>query len=215
MITYLLSERGGMYLNVTNRCTNNCIFCFRNIGGSLYRNLCLRKEPSAREVLEAIGRQNLLRVPEIVFCGVGEPLLRLDDVLIPVSREIKARYGKPLRINTNGHAKLLYPNRDVAGELREAGIENVSISLNAENHQKYSQLCRPKGTHTSAEVYEAVVEFVKDCSHRLSTEVTALIFPPYALPERLPMPDIEKVKSVASSLKVAFRPRPYAGPALV
>jgi len=215
VITYFLRERGGMYLNVTNRCTNDCVFCFRNIGGPLCHDLQLRREPSARGVLEAIGRYSLLHVPEIVFCGIGEPLLRLDDVVIPVAREIRARYGKPLRINTNGQAKLLYPDRDTAGEIRDAGIEKVSISLNAENHQKYSQLCRPKGSHTGAEVYEAVVEFITDCSRRLETEVTALVFPPYALPSRLPRPDIEKVKSIASSLRVTFRPRPYEGPALV
>ena len=215
MIAYFLSERGGMYLNVTNRCTNNCVFCFRNIGGRLYQDLKLKEEPSARQVLEDIGRRSLLHVPEIVFCGVGEPLLRLDDVVIPVAREIKARYGKPLRINTNGQARLVYPGRDIPGELRDAGVEKVSISLNAENHQKYSQLCRPKGNHLSAEVYDAVLEFTRDCSRRLATEVTALVFPPFASPSRLPAPDIEKMKRIASSLQATFRPRPYSGPALL
>ncbi|MDH5363365.1 MAG: hypothetical protein OEW84_08645, partial [Aigarchaeota archaeon] len=101
------------------------------------------------------------------------------------------------------------------GDLRDAGVEKVSISLNAENHQKYSQLCRPKADHTSAEVYEAVLEFTRDCSHRLATEVTALVFPPFALPSRLPGPDIEKMKRIASSLQATFRPRPYSGPALL
>ncbi len=153
-------------------------------------------------------------MPEIVFCGVGEPLLRLDDVVIPVAREIKARLGKPLRINTNGQARLLHPGRDVAGELKDIGVERISISLNAENHQKYSVLCRPKGGYTSEEVYEAIVEFIRDCSRRLVTEVTALVFPSYALSPALPRPDIQRVKSIASSLHVTFRPRPYGGPPL-
>ncbi|MFQ6126364.1 MAG: hypothetical protein ACE5R6_17400 [Candidatus Heimdallarchaeota archaeon] len=43
---------------------------------------------------------------EIVFCGYGEPLIRLDTILA-ATREIKQRYPKvKVRLDTNGQGSL-------------------------------------------------------------------------------------------------------------
>jgi TatD DNase family protein len=70
-------------------CTSACTFCarFQNrfVKG---HNLMLDREPTAEELICEIGDPKRYR--EIVFCGYGEPLLRLDVVKI-VAAWVKQR----------------------------------------------------------------------------------------------------------------------------
>ncbi|MEZ4485725.1 MAG: YchF/TatD family DNA exonuclease [Syntrophotaleaceae bacterium] len=71
--------RDALYLNITNRCSNRCIFCAKFKDFTVKGHaLKLEREPTAEEVKEAIGCPRDYR--EVVFCGYGEPLLRLDLV---------------------------------------------------------------------------------------------------------------------------------------
>ena len=120
--TYQLGE--SLYINLTNECTNACDFCVRNNpeGVGSY-DLWLEKEPTAEEVIERIPDPT--RYQEIVFCGYGEPMMRLDT-LLEVAEYIKDKGGK-VRINTNGHANLIY-NEDITPRL--AGkVDIISISV--------------------------------------------------------------------------------------
>ena len=123
MITYRINDR--IYINLTNRCSNACEFCVRIDDKYSDFNLWLEKEPTAEEIIAELGEME--GASEIVFCGYGEPLYRLDAI-IPVS-EYAHNKGKKTRINTNGQA------RHIAGEgvaQKLAGyIDTVSISLNA------------------------------------------------------------------------------------
>ena len=80
----------SLYLNLTNQCSNNCWFCFRNfkpgVGGF---NLKLTKEPTLPEITTQL-QQTLpnQRWKEVVFCGFGEPTARLD-ILLETARWIK------------------------------------------------------------------------------------------------------------------------------
>ena len=76
---------------------------------------------------------------EIVFCGFGEPSIRLYDVL-EVAQFIKEKYNKTIRINTNGLANL-YFDKDVTSLFKDK-IDIVSISLNTPNKEKYYELTR-------------------------------------------------------------------------
>ncbi|WP_242839675.1 radical SAM protein [Desulfofundulus thermocisternus] len=76
IVAYSLGQ--NLYLNITNRCTNNCLFCIRHTPRGIGYNLWLKYEPSPEEVLAAIKEPASYQ--EIVFCGYGEPLLRLDTV---------------------------------------------------------------------------------------------------------------------------------------
>ena len=77
---------------------------------------------------------------EIVFCGLGEPTLRLDT-LLAVGRALR-RQGARVRLNTNGLANQ-YHGRDVTPELGSA-IDAMSISLNAQDEATLRALLPPR-----------------------------------------------------------------------
>ena len=135
----------NIYVNITNKCSNSCYFCFRKFKNGIQDfNLKLEKEPTTEEVMgelrKVINRRNW---SEVVFCGFGEPLERLDIVL-EVTKRVKKKYWKPVRINTNGQGCLLNKGRDVVRELKEAGVDKVKVSLNAHNKKIYNQICNKR-----------------------------------------------------------------------
>jgi TatD family-associated radical SAM protein len=140
---------------------------------------------------------NMRNWVEVVFCGFGEPTERLD-VLLQVVRWIRQNYGRPLtiRVNTNGHGNMLNRGRDVAAELKTAGVDKVSVSLNAAEKETYLEICKP----TFDGAYEAVIDFIKKAKSVLEVEATAV---------RMPEVDIAKAKAVAEGLNVKFRVREY------
>ncbi|MBF0457592.1 MAG: YchF/TatD family DNA exonuclease [Nitrospirae bacterium] len=187
-ITYKI--RNSLYLNITNRCTNACTFCVRYQTDFVKgHNLRLSREPSDAEIIESIGNPSVFE--GVVFCGYGEPLMRLDSV-INVSRYIKAHGGK-VRINTNGLAALIH-KRDILPEL--AGLVDViSISLNAQDASTYQRLSHPPFD----DAYEAVKKFIADAKAFIP-EVTATVVD-------APGVDIEKCREIALSLGAKFRLR--------
>jgi TatD DNase family protein len=188
-----------LYLNITNQCSNCCFFCLkryrRGVGGF---NLKLSEEPSIAQITRELGEVlNMKSWDEAIFCGFGEPTERLD-VLLEVARWIKQHYGRPLRIrvNTNGHGYVRNRGRDVAAKLKVAGVDAVSVSLNAGDRETYMEICRP----TFADAYEAVIDFIREAKAVLQVEVTAV---------RMPEVDIAKAEAVADVLGVRFRVREY------
>lgn len=106
---------GNLYINLTSKCSNDCTFCVRNEKADYFgHKLWLSREPSARDVTARLP-QEISRYKEYVFCGFGEPTIKLD-VLLEVAKEIKAR-GGVTRINTNGQANMIH-KRDVTGRAR-------------------------------------------------------------------------------------------------
>jgi len=157
LIAYELGE--ALYLNITNRCTNDCDFCIRRtadgIGG---HRLWLDEEPGPEEVLRAVGDPT--GYEEVVFCGYGEPLLRLD-VVVEVSRAIKERGGR-VRVDTNGHANLVY-GRNVVPDFARY-VDEVSVSLNAQDAATYEKICH---TVYGRRAFSAVLEFARECVRRV------------------------------------------------
>ena len=53
-ITYVVEN--ALYINVTNRCTNNCEFCIRKNGDGAYGSdsLWLEREPTEEEILDSV-----------------------------------------------------------------------------------------------------------------------------------------------------------------
>jgi len=188
-----------LYLNITNQCSNCCFFCLKRYKrGVAGFNLKLSKEPSIAQITAELDAVLNMRIwVEVVFCGFGEPTERLD-VLLDVAKWIRQHYGRPLkiRVNTNGHGYLLNPGRDLAAELKAAGIDKVSVSLNAGDKETYSEICKP----TFEGGYEAVLDFVQKAKSILQVEVTAV---------RMPEVDISKAQAVAEELGVEFRVREY------
>ena len=140
-ITYEVES--GLYINMTNRCSNACTFCIRNNGSGAYGSdpLWLEREPTVDEVLSSVFARDLTKYREIVFCGYGEPTYRLHDART-VAFKIKEQYPKiPIRINTNGHSDLILGTKTAS--LFEGAFDTVSISLNTPTPEEYVKLCRP------------------------------------------------------------------------
>lgn len=160
-LAYLLNDK--IYINLTNRCTNSCIFCLRNDKDDVCgKNMWLKNENfSAQDVIEQIEKLPLS--DEIIFCGYGEPLLKLD-LLIQVAKYLKQKYPKiKLRINTNGHANYIYKH-NVIDDLKGL-IDNISVSLNGATEEEYNRLSKP---HFEG-AYEEVKKFIKASSAEINT----------------------------------------------
>lgn len=201
-ITY--EYEGALYVNLTNRCNCNCEFCLRHgkAQGSIYTedSLWLEREPTREEMLEdALGR-DLCAYRELVFCGYGEPTYRLDDILWLVD-QWKERFGKklpPVRINTNGHARLIQ-GRDVCPELK-GRIDTLSISLNADNAADYVALCHPVQGEAA---YQAMLDFARDATQYVPNVVFTVVDKDKT-PEEL-----EHCKQIAADLGVTLRIRSF------
>jgi len=184
----------SLYLNITNRCTSKCTFCIR-YKTKLFNSenkLWLKKEPTSKEVLKAIG--DPAKYKEVVFCGYGEPLIRLDAV-IEVSEWLKGK-GARVRIDTNGHANLIH-KRNIVPEL-EGLVDSISISLNAQNKKAYNEVCRPDFGENA---FDAIIEFAKECKKYIpEVELTVV---------GIPQIDVKAAKKIADDLGVPFRVRTY------
>ncbi|MCE8423800.1 MAG: radical SAM protein, partial [Candidatus Methanoperedens sp.] len=124
--TIIYEAHNNLYLNITNKCTADCVFCIKRYSDGVYGyDLRLTREPALSDIIKELSQIDISQYEEIVFTGLGEPLVRLDDVL-EITRWIRTR-GLPVRLDTIGHAKLLYPGRNVAEELADAGMKVVSI----------------------------------------------------------------------------------------
>jgi TatD family-associated radical SAM protein len=183
----------SLYLNITNRCTNKCPFCIRNLSRRFNQKyeLWLDKEPTVEQIMAAIGDPS--KYKQIVFCGYGEPLVRLDAVK-EVAKKLKGKVK--VRIDTNGTANLFW-GKNILPELKGL-IDIMSVSLNAENAEIYNKICRPI---FGAQSYEAVIEFIKEAKKYIpEVEITVV---------DLPTVDKEKCREIARDLGVKFRIRPY------
>lgn len=194
-VVYWLGD--NLYLNITNRCPNSCYFCFRKFKDGIQGfNLKLRREPSQNEVIKKLQEViNIKNWKEVVFCGFGEPLERLDCVL-EVTRWIKKHSGRIVRIDTNGQGYLLNKGRKVAKELKEAGVDKVSVSLNAHEKETYNQVCKPAFENA----FENVLKFIEKAREEFDMEITTVTIPEVNIP---------KVREIARKLGVGFRIREY------
>jgi TatD DNase family protein len=185
--------RNSLYLNITNRCSNRCTFCakFRdfNVKG---HQLKLDHEPDFAEVVAAIGDPT--GYEEVVFCGYGEPLLRLD-LIKQVASWLKER-GIQVRINSDGQANLVH-QRNILPEL-EGLIDEISISLNAPNNSDYQRICQ---SCFGEQGYVALKEFIREAPRYIPKVVASAV--------TVPGIDIAACEQLATELGVEFRTRIY------
>ena len=197
-LVYLLD--GKIYINLTNSCTNNCVFCIRNIkedvvGANLFLNT---ENVKAQDVINQLEVLKDKLSHEIIFCGYGEPMLKLD-VLKNVAKYIKDNYPDTiLRINTNGQANLVY-KRNVLPELKGL-IDKFSISLNGENEEVYNKISLP----VLNGAYEAVKNFIKEAVKE-GFDTTATIVTGYKNYDV----DVQKCIEITKELGAKFRERPW------
>ena len=199
MMTIAYPVSTGLYVNMTNRCPCACTFCIRNQKDHVFESdtLWLDREPTVQEICESLDTWNLEEFEEIVFCGFGEPTVRLYD-LLDVARYIKSKSDIKIRINTNGLADLIW-NKSTASELNGL-IDTVSISLNATNKQDYLEIVRPK---FGIESFDAMLKFTKDCTQYVSSVIMTVVDVVTTKEEQ------EKCKEICESVGAVFRVRPY------
>ncbi len=186
--------RNSLYLNITNRCTNVCTFCAKR--GDFHvkgHYLKLPGEPGVDQAIAEVGDPTLY--DEVVFCGFGEPLLRLPEVK-EIAAALKAR-GATIRVNTDGLANLVH-GRNVLPEL--AGlVDALSVSLNAPDAATYARICPNRYGEAS---FPALLDFLREAPRHIpSVTATAVA---------LPGLDHEAVRRLAESIEgVTFRLRAY------
>lgn len=196
-ITYELGN--SLYVNVTNRCSNDCSFCVRNEhnGVNGKDNLWLEREPSVEEIKADFEKRDLSKYDAVVFCGYGEPMMRTDAVL-EVARWL--RENNPtlkIRVNTNGQANLIN-KRDITPEL-EGIFDCVSISLNTDSAEKYQRLCK-------SEFGEAAYEELQNFARLAKRYVPEVVF---SVVDILPKDEIENCRKIAEDCGVSFRVRKF------
>lgn len=149
--------RDSVYLNLTNRCTNECSFCVRFYDDYVKgHKLKLDDEPTADELVQAVLEEEKKgAIKEVVFCGYGEPTLRLN-VILDVAKKLKEK-GFRLRLNTNGHGNVIN-KRNILPDLKGL-IDEISISLNAHDSETYNKICRPK---VEGDMFSVVKEFIRE-----------------------------------------------------
>lgn len=199
MMTITYPVHNGIYVNMTNRCPCACTFCLRKQSDHVYGSdsLWLEREPTVEEVCESIDKWDLSKYSEIVFCGYGEPTMRLDD-LLKVAAYIKSKSNIPLRINTNGLADLIAGEK-VAHKL-EGLIDTVSVSLNATNKEDYFKLVRPK---FGIDSYDAMLSFTKECTKYVPNVIMTVVDEVTSKEEQ------KKSREICESIGAKLRVRPY------
>ncbi|MDI6729498.1 MAG: YchF/TatD family DNA exonuclease [Thermodesulfovibrionales bacterium] len=182
--------RDSLYLNVTNRCTSKCTFCVKfHTDFVKGHKLRLEHEPTEEELKNAIGDPTEYK--EVVFCGYGEPLLRLDAVK-SVASWVKGKGGK-VRINTNGHGNLIH-KRNILPELQGL-VDSISISLDAQDEETYNRICRPAFKNA----FNEVVNFIREAKKYIP-DVTATVVTAEGV-------DVDKCREITDSLGVKLRVR--------
>lgn len=189
--TYTIGN--SLYINVTNRCNADCIFCDRK-GEAMVKGHKLRmskqEEPPADVYIKEIGDPT--KYKEIVFCGYGEPTIRWE-VVKEISEYVKSKGGKT-RLNTDGHGNLIN-KRDITPEM-EGLIDVVSISLNSVDPKQYSRLMNVPEEH-----HDAMLDFARK-SKKYAQVVMSIV--------GMDEVDSEKAKKFCTEeLGVAFREREY------
>ena len=176
ILVYLLD--GKIYINLTNRCTNDCIFCLRKdkddvVGQTLWLD---NENSNADDVIKQFEekRNELLTThnlpfKEVIFCGYGEPMLKFD-VMKQVAKYIKDKYPETkIRVNTNGHANYVY-KKNVVPECKGL-IDEFSVSLNGSTKEEYDELSQPKFD----EAYDEMKKFIKACSDEGISVVASVV----------------------------------------
>lgn len=181
---YRVAGKKGAYLNITNKCSLNCPVCdrsgkHRKLQERVGADLILEREPGVKELLKHVAIEvEHGRPTEFVFCGLGEPTARLNEVLT-VAKELKKRFPDvKIRLNTNGHACILNPAvTGIPQKLKEAGVDAVSVSINATSAGKYNRLHKP-GHKFREKAFYAALDFAKACQLAgIETKITFIKYP--------------------------------------
>ena len=193
MDTYTYRIGNKIYVNLTNRCSNDCEFCVRRTDAFKEIGLWLKHEPTAEEVINSF--EDLDSAEEVVFCGYGEPMYRLD-VMLEVAAYLKSK-GKKTRVNTNGQAELIIGPG--VPERLHGLIDTVNVSLNETSAKAYQDLCH---SEFGEKAFYAMLDFAKDCKRYVPRVVLSIV-------DVVGEESLKQAEEIAKALGVELRVRKY------
>ena len=187
-----------VYVNLTNACTNSCVFCLREqkddvCGAEMWHD----DNYTLEDVIEQFKSYNTLP-QNVVFCGYGEPFLK-KDMMKAFAQYLRKNYPEiKIRVNTNGHANAIYKT-NVAEEFKGL-LDEASVSLNSDNAKQYDEICQPKIENA----YEAVKDFLKCCKEAGIKTYASIVT---GFDER--EINVENCEKIAQELGAEFRNREF------
>jgi TatD DNase family protein len=157
----------GLYANITNQCPTACVFCVKSKWKMAYRgsNLDLGgTEPDTAALFELITSAWAEEpFEELVFCGYGEPTMRMD-LLLAAAGAVKNGRLPPVppnlrvRLNTNGLGSLVN-GKDITLQLKGL-VDAVHVSLNTADPAQWLALMRPRPEY-ARQGFESVLDFIR------------------------------------------------------
>lgn len=189
----------GLYINLTNRCNCNCVFCLRQKKSMAKESsLWLDKEPTVDEVKAELDGAPFQVIKEVVFCGFGEPTIRLAELVELLAYVKKIRPNMPTRLNTNGLGEL-YNGREIAADFEKI-LDTVSISLNAATAEKYFRITRAAYGIKSFDAMLTFAEHMKNFVPHVILTVVDKVTPP---------DEIIACQKICDERRLTLRVRPY------
>ncbi len=200
-MTILYPLESGLYVNVTNKCPCRCTFCIRSHSDRILESDSLwfegGKEPTAEQIIDEFKKADLSKYDEIVFCGYGEPLCALDNV-VEVMKFLKTYTSLPIRINTNGLSDLVN-DRDNTAYLLKGLADTVSVSLNAPDSDSYDAVTN---TIYPEKAFDAVLKFAKDSRDAGIRTIFTVV-------DVIDAEAIERCKALSKEMGIELRVREY------
>jgi len=164
--TVLMSYHHGYSICISSQigCKMGCKFC-ASTGINFERNL------TSGEIVEqllAVEQDTGVRISNIVFMGIGEPLDNYDNVVNaikiinnPKGLNIGARH---ISISTSGLVPKIY-------KLAEENIQcTLSISLHATNNEKRSSMMPVNNSYPIEKLMQACKDYIAKTNRRISFE---------------------------------------------
>lgn len=197
-MTILYPVGQHLYVNLTNQCPCRCTFCIRQNGDGAYGSdsLWLAHEPTMEEIRAAFAAWNLADFTELVFCGYGEPTVRLDTLCETAAYAKSLPNCPPIRLNTNGLSDKIH-GVPTAHRLKGL-VDVVSVSLNAGTEAEYLAVTRPKWEDS----FEAMQAFASACKQYVPRVMFTVV-------DVIPPAEIAAAQALADSLGIPLRVRPY------
>ena len=187
-----------VYVNLTNACTNSCVFCLREQKDDVCgHNMWHDDKYTLDDIIEQFNSFN--PTPKnVVFCGYGEPFLK-KDMMKSFSQYLRKNYPDiKKKVNTIETDNTIYKTI-VAEEYKEL-LDEASVSLNSDNAQQYNEICNPKIDNA----YEAVKSFIKCCTDAGIKTYASIVT---GFDER--KINVEKCEKIAKILGAEFRNREF------
>ncbi len=189
----------GIYINLTNRCNNDCVFCLRDKKVmAAEKSLWLDEEPTVDDVKAELNAIPFQLVKEVVFCGFGEPTIRLAELTELLRYVKKIQPNISTRLNTNGLGELEH-GRDISADFKNI-LDVASISLNAATAERYLKITR---STFGIQAYAAMFTFAEHMKKTVPQVVMTIV-------DKVTPPDeIDACRKICDEHGVTLRIRPY------